>query len=220
MFHIVPDLLTADEVKQLMTFAASHHFADGKVTNEEFELKNNLQSNMQDPAAKQASALVQSALVRNQWVREICVPKSLASPLIAKYTPGMHYGEHVDTHLVFGNPPVRVDVSCTVFLSDPSTYDGGELMLRLADKTVKVKEKPGTAILYPSTHYHHVAPVTRGERIAAITFMQSHVRDAAKRAVLYELQDFLHEYGEVMTPEAQMKLEFVRTNLLRMWYED
>ena len=140
--------------------------------------------------------------------------------MVSKYTPGMHYGEHVDTHLVMGNPPVRVDVSCTVFLNDPANYDGGELVLRLSDKTLKIKEKPGTAVLYPSTQYHHVAPVTRGERIAAITFLQSHVRDLAKREILYELQDFLHEYGSGMTDEAQMQLEYVRTNLLRMWYED
>jgi len=88
------------------------------------------------------------------------------------------------------------------------------------DKTVKIKEKPGAAILYPSTHFHHVAPVTRGERIAAITFIQSHVRDTAKRSLLFELQDFLHEYGSSLTSDAQMKLEYVRTNLLRMWHED
>lgn len=220
MLHIIQDLLTPEEVDHLLKFSSTHLFSDGKVSNEEFELKSNLQSNMQDPAAQQASAIVQNALVRNEFVRDICHPKSLAAPMISKYTPGMHYGEHVDTHLVVGAIPVRVDVSCTVFLNDPKNYDGGELVLRLADKTVKIKEKPGAAILYPSTQYHHVAPVTRGERIAAITFIQSHVRDTAQRSVLYELQDFLHEYGAGMTAEAQMQLEYVRTNLLRMWYED
>lgn len=220
MLHVIQDLLTPEEINHLLDFSKTHLFSDGKVSNEEFELKKNLQSNMQDPAAQQASAIVQNALVRNEFVRDICHPKSLAAPMISKYTPGMHYGEHVDTHLVLGNMPVRVDVSCTVFLNGPENYDGGELVIRLADKTIKIKEKPGAAILYPSTHFHHVAPVTRGERIAAITFIQSHVRDAAKRSILFELQDFLHEYGAGMTSDAQMKLEYVRTNLLRMWHED
>lgn len=220
MLHIIQDLLTPEEVKHLLDFSKAHHFADGKVSNEEFEMKNNLQSNMQDPAAQQASAIVQNALVRNEFVRDICHPKSLAAPMISKYVPGMHYGEHVDTHVVAGNPPVRVDVSCTVFINDPENYDGGELVLRMADKTVKIKEKPGAAILYPSTQFHHVAPVTRGERIAAITFIQSHIRDTSQRSILYELQDYLHEYGGSLTAEAQMQLEYVRTNLLRMWYED
>ncbi len=220
MLHIIQDLLTPEEVKHLLNFSETHLFADGKVSNQEFELKNNLQSNMQDPAAQQASAIVQNALVRNEFVRDICHPKSLAAPMISKYVPGMHYGEHVDTHVVAGSPPVRVDVSCTVFINDPTNYDGGELVLRLADKTVKIKEKPGAAILYPSTQFHHVAPVTRGERIAAITFIQSHIRDTSQRSILYELQDYLHEYGASLTSEAQMQLEYVRTNLLRMWYED
>ena len=220
MLHIIPDLLTTEEVNHLLNFSKTHLFADGKASNEEFELKQNLQANMQDPTAQQASAIVQNALVRNEFVRDICHPKSLAAPMVTKYTPGMQYGEHVDTHLVMGDIPVRVDVSCTVFLNAPENYDGGELVLRLADRTIKIKEKAGTAILYPSTTYHHVAPVTRGERIAAITFIQSHIRDTAQRSVLYELQDYLHEYGEALTAEAQMKLENVRTNLLRMWYED
>ena len=214
------DPLTGEEVRQLRAFCDNHKFIGGKVTNEEFPHKKNLQSNMQDTAAQQASALVQNALTRNQWVHEICVPKSLASPMISKYTPGMEYGEHVDTHLVAGNPPVRVDVSCTVFLNDPAAYDGGELVIRTADKTIKIKEQAGDAILYPSTQFHHVAPVTRGERLAAITFIQSHIRDAQQRSILYELQDFLHQSGGKLSADEIMKLEYVRTNLLRMWYED
>jgi len=221
VFHTIPDLLTPEEVNHLLEFSKTHLFSDGKGSNEEFELKNNLQANPQDPAAQQASAIVQNALFRNEWVRDIVIPKSLASPMITKYTPGMEYGEHVDTHVVTGSIPVRVDISCTVFLNDPASYDGGELIVRLADKTITIKEKAGTAFLYPSANqYHRVAPVTRGERIVAITFLQSHIRDQSKRAILYELQGFLNEYGESLTSEAQMQLEYVRTNLMRMWYED
>lgn len=220
MFHVVNDILTSEEVGQLIAFCQAHQFADGKISNEEFQLKNNLQSNMQDTSAQQASALVQNAFIRNQWVREICVPKALATPMISKYTPGMAYGEHVDTHIVAGNPPVRVDVSCTIFLNDPSKYDGGELVIRSADKEVKIKESSGAAIFYPSTHFHSVAEVTRGERLAAITFIQSHIRDAQKRSLLFELQDFLHQNGAGLPADQIMKLEYVRTNLLRMWHED
>jgi len=220
MFHIAPELLTPEEVQKIRSFAESHDFTDGKTTNEEYSLKKNLQANMSDPAAQQASAIVQNAIVRNQWVRDFCIPKALAAPLVTKYLPGMAYGEHVDTHLVAGNPAVRVDVSCTVFINDPADYDGGELVIRMGDKELKVKEKPGGAVFYPSTHLHRVAPVTRGERLTAITFIESHIRDLQRREILFMLQDFLHENGAGLANDAQMQLEYVRTNLLRMWQDD
>ncbi|NNE40918.1 MAG: Fe2+-dependent dioxygenase [Marinicaulis sp.] len=220
MFHVIDNLLTPEEVAHLRQFCASHKFVDGKISNEEFELKNNLQSNLQDAGAQQASGLVQNALVRNEWVRDVCLPKSLAAPMLSKYTPDMHYGEHVDTHLVAGAPPVRVDVSCTIFINDPVDYDGGELMVRMGDKSLTAKEKSGAAVFYPSTQFHRVNKVTRGERLAAITFIQSHIRDMHAREILFQLQDFLHNYGSSFSDEALMQLEFVRTNLLRMWYED
>ena len=220
MFHIIKPLLASEEVAALRDLASRINFIDGKSTNVDFSAKNNLQASPQDAASAEASRMVQAALVRNQWVREACQPRALAAPLLTKYAPGMSYGEHVDTHLVMGNPPVRVDVSCTVFLNDPENYDGGELVVRLADKTLKVKEPAGNAVLYPSTSFHHVAPVTRGERLVAITFIESFVRDPGKRIVLYELQDFIHNHGAGLSHEAIMQLEFVKMNLLRMWHGD
>jgi PKHD-type hydroxylase len=105
----------------------------------------------------------------------------------------------------------------TVFISEPETYEGGELIIRAADQEMRIKEVAGRAILYPSTYYHRVAPVTAGARIVAITFIESAFRDAAKREILVELQEFLHENAAKVGPAAQLRLEYVKSNLERMW---
>ncbi len=216
MFKILPDLLSEAEVSRLRELADVIPYMDGKTTNPDFQLKNNLQPDPKDPASKESAQIVQGALVRNQWVRETCFPKSLGAPLLSKYEPGMSYGEHVDTPVLMASPPVRVDISCTVFVADPESYDGGELVIRLPDREISVKEKPGAAVFYPSTWYHRVAPVTRGTRLVAITFIESRVRDAHRREILNELQGCINEFGGQLSQKANMRLEFVRTNLVRL----
>ncbi|MGF1456137.1 MAG: Fe2+-dependent dioxygenase [Alphaproteobacteria bacterium] len=220
MFKILPDLLNHAEVQRLRELADVIPYQDGKSTNPDFQLKNNLQPDPQAPSSQESAQLVQSALVRNPWVRETCFPKALGAPLLSKYEPGMSYGEHVDTPVLAGSPPVRVDISCTVFVAEPDSYDGGELIIRLADREVSVKEKPGSAVFYPSTCFHRVAPVTRGTRLVAITFIESRIRDTHRREILNELQGCINDYGAKLSQEANMRLEFVRTNLVRLWYED
>ncbi len=220
MFKILPDLLDAAQIARLKDLAETMPFVDGKSTNPDFQLKNNLQPDPKTAPALEAAKIVQGALVQNSWVRETLFPKSLGAPMLAKYEPGMSYGEHVDTPVLAGSPPVRVDISCTVFVAEPDSYDGGDLIIRLSDREVSVKEAPGVAVFYPSTYFHRVAPVTRGARLVAITFIESRIRDAHKRDILSELQGCLNDYGGSLSQEANMRLEFVRTNLVRMWYED
>ncbi len=220
MFHIIPGLLSTEELKKIHELIGKIAFADGRVSNPDYTKKNNLQPLPSDPAQQQASVLLQQALFQNEYFRDYCQPRRVAPPMVTKYVPGMAYGEHVDSGFIPYNPPLRIDVSCTIFLSDPASYQGGELEIRLADRKIHVKEKAGAAVFYPSTFFHQVRPVTEGQRIVAITFIESMIRDVARREILLELTEFLHENATKVGVDAQMRLEYVKTNLFRMWHED
>jgi PKHD-type hydroxylase len=218
MFHAIK-FLDPDEVARLMRWSETLQFEDGKATNPDNSLKNNLQVR-RDASYQEVAQLFQQAMLRNEYFREYTFARNIAPPLMTKYDPGMQYGEHVDVPFVRSNPPLRSDISMTIFISDPGSYEGGELILRAADKEISIKEESGWAILYPSTYYHRVAPVTSGTRVVAITFIESAIRDAAQREILVELQEFLHANADKIGLEAQMRLEYVKSNLERMWLND
>jgi len=143
-------------------------------------------------------------------------------PFFNRYGGGEHYGPHVDGAIRTprGAGPLRTDVSCTVFLSDPDEYDGGELTVVDAYGTHEVKLPAGDAIVYPSTSVHEVQPVTRGERVASFLWVQSMVRDDWKRALLFELDNNIQAlraaHGE---SPAIVGVTGHYHNLLRMWAE-
>jgi PKHD-type hydroxylase len=147
----------------------------------------------------------------------------MLAPYFNAYGGGEHYGLHVDGAIRpqrGGLPPVRADVSTTVFLSDPEEYDGGELVVADAYGTHEVKLPAGDAIVYPSGSVHQVLPVTRGERVASFLWTQSMVRDDGRRAMLFELDTNIQKvraaYGE---SEATVGITGHYHNLLRMWAE-
>ena len=111
----------------------------------------------------------------------------------------------------------RSDISCTLFLSDPSTYAGGELVIHIGDRAIPVKLQPGAAILYPSTTLHEVIPVRSGERLVSITFIESVIQDERNREILYELGEVSALEGDNMHVANRMRLEVVRQNLTRRW---
>lgn len=215
MFHSI-EILDPGEVAKLMRWSKTLLFEDGTVTNPDNSLKRNLQVR-RDANYQQAAQIFQQAIARNEYFRDYTYARNIAPPLMTKYDPGMQYGEHVDVPFVRSTPPLRSDISMTIFISAPDSYEGGELVIRAADKEIKIKERAGRAIIYPSTYYHRVAPVTHGTRVVAITFIESAVRNAAQREILVELQEFLHENAEKVGLEAQMRLEYVKSNLERMW---
>jgi len=145
-------------------------------------------------------------------------PKMVAPPALSLYRPGMNYGAHADAaFLPIGARPIRADLSCTVFLNDPADYDGGELSVRLGARAVDFKLRPGSAILYPSTTIHEVKPVTRGERLCGITFIESDIVDQAGRELLFTLNDVLATEGETLSWEARTRLSHVAPSLQRQW---
>jgi PKHD-type hydroxylase len=216
MYRIL-QLLTDAEVAECRRISASAPFVDGRITNPHNKTKINEQLHDQQAYQKSAQLLL-AAFNRSEEFREFAFPVSIAPPLITRYHPGMRYGAHADAAFInLGNAQLRSDLSCTVFLNDPKDYDGGELHVRLGDGDLKFKLQPGQTIVYPSDTLHQVVPVTRGERLVAITFIQSRVPDPFHRNMLFELNEVAALEGLKMKQENFSRLQLVQANLLRYW---
>ena len=217
MYRILP-LLTAGEVAECRKIAANTQFVDGRATNPHNKSKNNQQ--LHDPAAGQASAQIMlQAFGRSQEFRDFAFPTKIAPPLLTKYQPGQYYGAHADAAFIHLGPnnSIRSDLSCTIFLSDPDSYEGGALHIRLQDGALRFRLKPGEAIIYPSDTFHEVEKVSRGERLVAITFIQSQVQDPFRRNLLFDLNEVAALEGLTMQPENFARIQLVQSNLLRYW---
>jgi PKHD-type hydroxylase len=165
--------------------------------------------------------VVMTGLVQHPTYKAAALPYRVAVPYYARYGPGMAYGEHVDDPVMGpGGGRYRSDLSVTVFLSDPRDYDGGELVVRTAFGPQSVKLPAGDAVLYPSSSLHRVADVTRGERLVAVTWVQSLVRHAERRELLYDL-GLARERLLAERPDAEETALVDRSyvNLVRMWAE-
>jgi PKHD-type hydroxylase len=221
MFLEIPDFLTPAEVAQAQGIARTAKFIDGKITNPHNTTKNNLQVDYADQGYQQSSAMALNAFKRNEAFRNFAFPRLIAPPLLARYEPGMKYGAHADAPFML-NPtsgPLRSDLSCTIFLEEPTAYDGGELVVHLGARPVAFKPRAGAAVVYPSTTLHEVVPVTRGQRLVMITFIQSQLRDAGQREIVYLMGEVSALEGLTMKPENRMMLETARSNLMRMWLD-
>ncbi|MDB5419840.1 MAG: putative hydroxylase [Phenylobacterium sp.] len=218
MFLEIDDVLTPQELAELKALAAKARFVDGRISSPHSTVKNNLQIDHADQAYQASSKILAAALQRNEPFRNFAFPALMAPPLLARYQPGMTYGLHVDSAIIpLGARQLRSDISCTIFLNDPATYEGGALAVRVGTKMVEFKLKAGAAIVYPSTTLHEVTPVTSGERLVGITFVESHIADAMLREMLYELDEVAALEGTRMDPENRNRLQYVRANLRRMW---
>jgi PKHD-type hydroxylase len=218
MYRVL-DILTPEEVAECRKIAASATFMHGKISNPHNKAKQNEQ--LHEQAAYQRSAkIVHDALVRSPEFHEFAFPAQIAPPLLTRYRPGMHYGAHADAaYLQLPGGTVRSDLSCTVFLNEPESYEGGSLHIRYADGSMRFKLNPGQTILYPSDTLHEVEPVTSGERLVAITFIQSRVKDPFQRHMLFELNEVAALEGNNMSPENFSRMQLVQANLLRYWGE-
>jgi len=210
-------VLTDAEVAECRRIAASAPFIDGKVSNPHNTAKQNEQ--LHDPTAyQQSSELLKQALARSPEFAEFAFPVALAPPMMTRYKPGMKYGAHADAAFIqLPGATIRSDLSCTIFLNDPTDYEGGELHIRIGDADLKFKLEPGEAIVYPSDTLHQVVPVTKGERLVAITFIQSRIQDPFRRTLLFELNEVAALEGLKMDPENFGRLQLVQQNLLRHW---
>ena len=183
-------------------------------------VKRNQELSMDERLMRQLNNLVMGGLVRHTVYRSAAMPLKVAAPYYARYSAGMSYGNHVDDPVMGQGDLYRSDISVTIFLSDPADYDGGELVIQTSFGEQRVKLAAGDAVIYPSSSLHRVKPVTRGERLVALTWIQSYVRDAARRELLYEL-NLARERLLKDQPGADITGYVDRSyaNLLRMWGE-
>ncbi len=220
MFQEIADVLTAEECQRLRDIAKDARFVDGRISSPHSQVKDNLQIDSGGESYAESSRMVAAALQRNEDFRNFAYPRIMAPPLLARYQPDMKYGLHSDAPFMqVGNRPLRSDLSCTVFLNEPDSYDGGELAVQLGTRQVTFKLKPGSAVIYPSTTLHEVLPVTRGERLVSITFIESQIPDSVFRELLFQLDEVAALEGFNMSWENRTRLQYVRANLRRIWGE-
>ncbi len=214
----IKDLLTTGEVAQLREMASRMNFIDGRGSNTGFSEKVNLQGDPSDKEATESARILSAAMMRSRQFLDFVFPKRVLPPLLARYVPGMKYGPHADAALLAApTGPLRSDISSTVFLNSPESYEGGELVLHLGARSVPIKLAAGAAVVYPSTTLHEVAPVRSGERLVGITFIESLIPEEADRDVIYELGEVSALEGGNMHWANRMRLEVVRQNLTRRW---
>ena len=224
MLICIENLIDNDTLTRLRDWLAEATFEDGRATagGNAAKVKNNQQVSSdpdhRDPKLAEMQDLIRDKLWDNGRFCAAAEPKRIFPPLFSRYTPGMGYGTHMDNALMSNS---RVDMSLTLFLSDPADYDGGELVLELPYGERAVKLPAGSAVLYATTALHRVATVTRGQRLAMVTWVRSYIRDAAKREILYDLREAHYRLSEQLgkTPEVDL-LSKSHTNLLRRWAED
>ena len=219
MILAIADVLSAADIAEVHAALATTTFRDGKATAgwSARLVKANLQA-AGGPELERVRALVESRLTEHAVFALAVRPKTVLGPLFSRYEPGHAYGAHVDDALMGG---VRTDVSFTLFLSAPESYDGGELVIDTASGEDAFKLAAGSVVTYPSTSLHRVAPVTRGQRLAAVGWVRSYLRDPAHRELLFELETARRRLFEREGKSADGDLlAKCAANLLRMWCED
>lgn len=221
MIICTPNVLTPDELRMLQGELVTASFVDGSSTAgwSAREVKKNLQVDAGNDRLPQLREIVRNAFLRNGLLQTALLPATMTQVLFNRYDVGMQYGPHVDAAVMGGmGGAVRSDVAITLFLSDPNSYVGGELVVQSQGMGAEFKLEAGSAIAYPANSLHHVAPVTQGTRHAAIIWVQSQVRDPARRELLWDLDNAKRQIfgreGKSATFDAVSKSH---ANLLRMW---
>ena len=217
----IPGLLNQAQLEKIEQVLAQSEFVDGKLTAgmAASRVKNNEELKKEPQRQELLVRILMSSLAHNETFKSAVLPAKMADPIFARYKPGMTYGDHVDDPIMGSSgPKFRTDVSMTVFLRDPESYEGGELVVRTSFGEKRTKLAAGDAVIYPSSSLHHVAEVTSGERLVALFWMQSHVRDPSRRELLFELnqaRDFLLKNHPEESASAQVDKSYA--NLMRMW---
>jgi PKHD-type hydroxylase len=222
----IPDVLTADEVAHCRAILDAAAWVDGNATSgfQAAMAKTNQQLPQDGAAAREVGAIVVQALQANPLFVSAALPRTILPPLFNRYGEGMGFGDHVD-NAIRRDPstglPLRTDLSATLFLSDPDDYDGGELVVEDAFGRHIVKLPAGGLILYPASSLHHVTTVTRGVRTASFFWIQSLVRDDAKRGLLLDMDVAIQRLSVAVGAVDPSVLSLTGTyhNLLRMWAE-
>lgn len=223
MLITLDPLLSADELATAKSLLADARWVDGRITagSQAAQAKNNQQLAEDEPQLPGLRRLVMQALSRNATFFAAALPLKILPPFFNRYAGSTNtYGAHVDGAMrqAPDGSYLRADLSATLFLSDPDSYEGGELQIADTFGTHRIKLPAGSLVLYPSSSVHLVTPVTRGERLASFLFMQSMVRDDNQRRLLYDMDMALLQLRETVgETDAVVTLTGTYHNLLRQW---
>ena len=220
----VPAVLTPAQVAEMRTALDAAEWTDGRQTVgiQGAQVKRNLQLPEASPLRADLGRQILAALSRNPLFFAAALPLKTLPPRFNRYQGGGEYGFHVDGAVMRadGELQVRSDLSCTLFLSGPDEYEGGELVISDTYGEHGVKLQAGDLILYPSSSLHRVTPVTRGARVAAFFWIQSMVRDGEQRRMLFEMDTAIEALRRSQADNAAvLQLTGVYHNLLRRWAE-
>ena len=217
----IPALLNRDQLIAIREELAKAKFVEGKVSagGAARRVKNNEELERHAAQLDTLNTIVMENLVRHPVYRNGALPLRVAVPYYARYAAGMAYGDHVDDPIMGADGKLyRSDIAITIFLNDPEDYDGGELVVNTPFGGNEVKLPAGDAIMYPASSVHHVNEIRRGLRLVAVTWVQSLVRDPAKREILYDL-NLAREKLLKVSPEVEetTRVNSAYINLVRMW---
>lgn len=224
MMLAIPNVLTPEQVAEGRRLLESAEWVDGRITagHQGAHVKNNQQLPPDSPVGRQLGNMILEALGKTPLFIAAALPLHVVPPLFNRYSGGQTFGTHVDgaIRMMPGSRSIRTDISCTLFFVNPDEYDGGELVVEDTYGSTSVKLPAGHMILYPATSQHKVTPVTRGTRLAAFFWVQSMVRDAWERRLLFEMDVAIQRLGaEHPTHPSVVQLTSVYHNLLRKWAE-
>ncbi len=210
-------LLSGEQLQQINELSKQAAYLDGKSTASSAAklVKHNLQMDAQSQPYAMAQQIILGALNQSSLFREATFIKNIYPFLLSKYTQGMEYGWHVDSPLM-GNM-MRTDIAITIYLNNPDEYDGGELELQTPLGNQLYKLAAGDALCYPCTQVHRVRSVTKGQRLVAVSWIESMVKSTEERKILFEMQQTIEALLQTAAKEEANKLQQIRSNLIRMW---
>lgn len=220
----IPEVLSPAELKRVRELLSDAPWADGRITagTQSAQVKNNWQLPEQTEQSHAARAIVLEALNRNPLFLSAALPKKIYPPLFNRYAGEQNtFGNHIDNAIrqcQVSGERVRTDLSATIFLADPDSYEGGELVIEDTYGEHAVKLAAGDMVLYPGSSLHRVAPVTRGARLASFFWLESMVRETERRRLLFEMDMAILQLRNTQGDSAPtVNLTGCYHNLLRMW---
>lgn len=222
-FFTLDDLLKEDQVHALMKITEQGYFQEGAhtATGAAAAVKKNMQLDPNDLQNQQViEQTVMQVLIQHPTIQDLHF-QQVYPPILSIYEPGMTYGWHTDSPQM-ANPQrqiqVRTDMAMTLFLSAPESYEGGALEVHGPAGLITYKLPAGSAVLYPASALHRVAPVTKGKRIAVVTWLQSKFADMRQREVMIQLEGVIKQLqSQDLASKEAIRLQQVWANLWKMW---
>lgn len=221
MLLVIPAVLEAATLQEVRSLLEQGQFVDGRLSagTSAARVKHNQELQSDARQMERLNRLVMGPLVQHPLYQAAAMPYRVATPYYARYTRGMSYGDHVDDPVM--GPPggqYRSDISTTIFLNAPDEYQGGELVIRTAYGEEQLKLPAGDAVIYPSSSLHHINEVTDGERLVAVTWTQSMLRDPQQREVLYQLYQARESLLQSQPgSKVATQVDHAYVNLVRLW---